>query len=39
MQVRKEQAYMVKTFDFEYEKVVAEAFGVWDKIFSHAKSL
>jgi len=33
-QVRKEQTSMVKTFDSEYEKVVAEAFGVWDKIFS-----
>jgi|ERR671918_295448 hypothetical protein len=33
-QVRKEQASMVKTFDSEYEKVVAEAFAVWDKMFA-----
>lgn len=33
-QVRKEQASMIKTFDSEYEKVAAETFGIWDKIFS-----
>src|SRR5215207_1488251 len=33
-QVRKEQTPMVMTLDSEYEKVAAETFGVWDKIFS-----